>query len=326
MKKNNTTFLNLNIWPKLRAAVRGCKQPCFVAVAYFGAGAHRLLPLPPGSRLVVNASEGVVASGGTCPADLIALQKRGVSIYSLNNIHAKAFVIGRSAYIGSANATQNSSNLIEALICTTDPDIVRAAREFVRENCLHELTPTVLKRLGKLYKPPIFPGGKPGKKKRPKTSKGPTRPDLPPLLLAQVKLIDWTESDQRLHDAGLGTAKKRRKHPRSFELESFIWTGKCDCKRDDVVIQVTNEGKGKILVTPPGNVLHVETRKDEKRQVSVVYLERPANQKRRSVKALAKHLGDGAAKRLRKSGLVRNASFSQALLRAWVSNNLVYLE
>jgi len=49
-----------------------------MAVAYFGKGASRLLPLTAGSRLVVDASECAVASGQTCPADLIKLVARGV--------------------------------------------------------------------------------------------------------------------------------------------------------------------------------------------------------------------------------------------------------
>lgn len=53
---------------------------CAVAVAYFSEGASSLLPLAKGSRLVVNASERCVASGQTCPADLIKLVERGVAV------------------------------------------------------------------------------------------------------------------------------------------------------------------------------------------------------------------------------------------------------
>jgi hypothetical protein len=79
-------FLSRDIWPQLTKATRGCPQNCSAAVAYFGKGASRLLPLAKGSRLVVDASERSVASGQTCPADLIKLVKRGVAVYSVPNL------------------------------------------------------------------------------------------------------------------------------------------------------------------------------------------------------------------------------------------------
>src|ERR1019366_9999502 len=101
----STVFVSDNIWPQLTTAVRDSRQRCAVAVAYFGKGASNLLPLAQGSRLVVDASERAVASGQTCPADLFKLLKRGVTIYSVPNLHAKVFVLGRAAYIGSANVS-----------------------------------------------------------------------------------------------------------------------------------------------------------------------------------------------------------------------------
>jgi hypothetical protein len=61
-------LLTKNIWRTLTAATQTRTKPA-VAVAYFGQGAAGLLPLPSGSRLVVDASEGAVKSGQTCPAE-----------------------------------------------------------------------------------------------------------------------------------------------------------------------------------------------------------------------------------------------------------------
>jgi hypothetical protein len=263
---------------------------------------------------VVDASDRAVASGQTCPADLIKLVKRGVAVYSVPNLHAKVFVLGRAAFIGSANVSSRSaSQLVEAVVRTTEPNAVRAALQFVQDHCLHELTPAVLKRLTKIYRPPRVPGGKRGKRTAKPSFR---RPTLPRLMLAQLHLGDWSERDQAIHDAALVVAKKRREHPRSFELESFRQTGKCPYQRGDVVIQVTDEGGGSVLVTPPGNVLHVRTRRDDHRQVSFVYLERPAR-RRRPVKTLARALGRGALKRLRRDGIIRASAFAQALLNKW---------
>lgn len=310
----STTFVSQNIWSQLTKAVSDSRKPCAVAVAYFGAGASRLLPLVRNSRLVVDASERAVASGQTCPADLITLVERGIAVYSVPNLHAKVFALGNAAFIGSTNVSgRSASQLVEAVVRTTEPAAVRAARQFIHDLCLHELTPTVLRRLAKLYRPPLIPGGKRGKKRAKDTFR---RPTLPPLRLVQLKLGEWSESEQALHDTALPIAKKRRQHPRTYELDSFRWTGKCACQRGDLIIQVTNEGGGRVLVTPPGNVLHVRTRLEGKRQVSFVYLERPS-QRRRTLKALAQSLGQGSLKRLTKGGLIRDAAFSQALLNAW---------
>jgi hypothetical protein len=216
----STTLLTQDIWPQLTKIARGTRQPCAVAVAYFGAGASQLLPLPKNSRLVVDASERAIASGQTCPADLIKLVKRGVRAYSVPNLHAKVFVLGRAAYIGSANASNRSaSHLVEAVVRTTETDTVRSARQFVRELCLHELTPAVLKHLAKLYRPPHVPGGQPRKLNNKEVS---IRPALPRLLLGQLRLVDWSEREQAFHDTALAVAKRRREHPRNFELDSFM--------------------------------------------------------------------------------------------------------
>ena len=308
----STEFITKDIWPQLTKAVRGSGQTCAVAVAYFGKGASKLLPLAKGSRLVVDASERSVASGQTCPADLRKLVKRGVRVYSVPNLHAKVFVLGRAAYIGSANVSNRSaSQLVEAIIRTSDASATRAARKFVLDHCLHELTPTVLTRLAKLYRPPVVPGGKRGKKVAMQIS---SRPTLPPLLLAQLGLEEWSDKEQAIHDAGLLVARKRREHPRTFQQDSFIITGKCAYKRGDVLIQVTDEGGGNVLVAPPGNVLHTRSGRDGKANKTSVYVERPAH-RRRSIKTLTRALGRGSKKALERDGVVRDTAFAQALLK-----------
>lgn len=308
-----TDFLSRDIWPSLTKAVRRSRKRCAVAVAYFGAGAGRLLPLPKGSRLVVDASERAVASGQTCPADLLNLVNQGVAVYSVPNLHAKVFVLGRTAYIGSTNASTRSANhLVEAVVRTSETAAVGAAREFILAQCLHELTPEVLKRLAKLYRPPRIPGGKRGKRS---VADSAQRPSLPSLHLVQLELEDWSDRDQALHDAAEAVAAKRREHPRRFELESFRWTGHCPFRRGDVIVQVTDEGRGNVLVTPPGNVLHVRSRRDNRRLVSFVYLERPAR-RRRAIKSVARALGC-TQRRLRRNGLIRDQVLVEALLNTW---------
>lgn len=310
----STVFISRDVWRQISKVARASRRRADVAVAYFGKGASRLLPLAKGSILVVDASERSVTSGLTCPADLLKLVNRDVAVFSVPNLHAKVFVLGDVAFVGSANVSSSSaSRLVEAVVCTTQPSVVSSARRFVRDNCLHQLTPTLLRRLARMYRPPRVPGGKRGKPRREMSSAGPA---LPRVLLAQLQREAWSEQDQTLHDRGRAVAKRRQEHPRSFELDSFRYTGRCPFKAGDVVIQVSDEGGGSILASPPGNVRYVRTRRDGNRQVSFVYLERPAR-RRRSVKALARSLGRGAGKRLQRNGTIRETAFAKALLSVW---------
>lgn len=298
----SAAFITAGPWSEITRAAEASRRRCAVAVAYFGQGAARLLPLPRGSRLVVDASEGAVKSGQTCPADLLAMVRRGVRVFSVSNLHAKVFVLGCVAFIGSANVSRRSARtLIEAALRTREPAAVRAARAFVGDHCLHELTPELLKRLAKLYRP---------------AAGSVSPPTLPRLWLAQLDLQEWSERDQALHDAGEVVARKRREHPRRFELDSFRWTGRCPYQRGDKVIQITDEGSAGRLMAAPGNVLYVRTRRGKRGLVSFVYLERPAL-RRRQAAAVARKLGRGAQKRLQRGGPVREAAFAQALLNLW---------
>ncbi len=312
----STVFVSQKLWPELSKAVGRAKKHCGVAVAYFGAGASRFLPLERGSRLVVDASERAVASGQTCPADLLKLVKRGVVVYSVPNLHAKVFVLGKTAYVGSTNVSSRSaSHLVEAVLRTTEPSAFQAARKFVEDLCLHELTPEVLKQLGKLYRPPLIAGSK---RKQRRNAESAMRPTLPRLFLAQLHLMEWSDRDQALHDAGLVVARRRREHPRTFELTSFRVAGRCRYEPGDVVVQVTHESAGKALVSPPANVLHVRRRQDGKGHVAFVYLEH-ASRRRREVGMLANQLGRGSLRQLRRDGLVRDKSFARSLLGLWTA-------
>jgi hypothetical protein len=312
----STDFVADNIWPQLKLAAKSSRQRCAVAVAFLGKGGSNLLPLPPGSKLVVDASKHSVASGRVCPADLIKFVKRGVDVFSVPNLHAKVFVIGRTAYVGSTNISNNSaSNLVEAVIRTTDPVAVQAARKFVADLCFHQLSPKILEMLSKIYRPPKFPEGAAKGASQGEASSG--HPVLPRLVIARLKEVDWSDEDQELHDNGLKAANNHRKHLDGFVIDSFKWKGNHPYKNDDVVVQVTTQEDGRIFVAPPGNFLHAQTKHKGNRSFSIIFLERP-NRNRRQVKAMAQQLNYDE-KLLLRNGKVRNQPFARALLSAWSS-------
>ena len=76
-------------------------------------------------------------------------------IFSVANLHAKVYVLGTTALIGSANASQHSAHtLVEAMLLTTDRKVVEKSKAFVRSIAKNELGPEQLRRLRKLYRSP----------------------------------------------------------------------------------------------------------------------------------------------------------------------------
>ena len=305
-------FLSQGVWAELTTAVKKSKLPSYVAVAYFSEGASRQLPLHSGSHLVVDASEYSVKAGRTNPSELLKMHHRGVRVYCEPKLHAKVFVVGKTAYVGSNNASRNSANnLIEASICTTDPDAVAAARKFVANHCLNELGPDALKQLEMIYEPPKFSGDRRERGSQ-KIKLGPT---VSRLFLTQLVLGEWSEEEQQLHDRGEPIARKNCQHPRNWVLDSFPLYSRCSYSEGDRIVKVTDEGNGKILVDCPGHITRIEgPEKINNRLTYFAFIEHP-NRRRRSVRAIAKAVGC-TQKSMREDRRV-SQSLARELLKVW---------
>lgn len=65
---------------------------------------------------------------------MVKYVKAGVEVHSAANLHAKVFVLGRTAIVGSSNVSAASENsLVEAGIETTDPQVVAKCKRFVED-------------------------------------------------------------------------------------------------------------------------------------------------------------------------------------------------
>jgi PLD-like domain len=309
-----TQFVTHHIWKSLTASAKAARKPSLVAVAYFGQGASKLLPLRAGSRLVVDASEGAVKSGQTHPADLKRLQKRGVVIYSYPSLHAKVYAFDGFAFIGSANASNRSSGILrEAVVKTSDQEVVRSAKTFIRDLCRDELSPGRLDRLQKMYRPPRVPRGP---KAREKAHSQQPRQTMPRLFLAQLKLKDIPEGSEGASEQGMKIAKTRRKHGRSYVLDDYFSVGKNIIQEGDKVIQILERPDGSRLIDAPADVLYTRLWKGSRYPVTFIYLEHPDIRRIRLDK-LARRLGYGAKKKLHRDGLVRDREFAEKLLANW---------
>ena len=298
-------LLEDDVWSELQQAARASKRPAYVAVAYFGQGGARMLPLPRGSRLVVDASEKAVKAGQTSPAELAKLVRRGVRVYSVADLHAKVFVFGRTAYVGSTNVSRLSANkLVEATIKTTDPDTVRKARLFIKGLCLHELGQETIKKLQKQYRPPRVAGTT----NRARSRKRRGTPKMPRVFLAKLVYEDWPEEYEIAEEEATRIARTKMSHPRRHSLSIFRWLGKCAYKLGDIVVQVVDD----IEVWSPGTVVYTRRWSNGRSKMTFVCLEH-ASLRKTNVDRLAKRLGKEARKRLLRAGRVSN-EFARRLL------------
>lgn len=157
-----STLVTTNVWDKIATAASNTKHPSQVAVAYFGSRGPTLLPLLKGSALVVDASIPTVAQGATSPAALDQVRKTGVDIYTAQYLHAKVFAFDSVAFVGSANASQNSeTKLIEAVLRVQSKTEIAAIRGFVESLCITKLSASDLIDLKTYYQPPKFPKSEP---------------------------------------------------------------------------------------------------------------------------------------------------------------------
>ena len=289
------------VWHRLKQTLKAARGPSFVAVAYFGKGAARLLPLRSGSVLVVDASTEAVKAGVTHPRDLLECHARGVKVCSAPRLHAKVYVFGKTAIIGSANVSRNSaSTLMESAVVTTHQPTVTAAKGLVRDIAINEVGPNELKRLQKLYREPRFvPGHR--RSRSPAQSIRTNQLELPSIRVVMLTRNTLTEQEAAEAKAGAGVARTRRQHPRTWINDYFTWTGRCAMQPRDRILVITREADGRSLVDPIASVTHVRRYRTTRGDGAIVYFEHP-DRRRRTLKAIALKLGRGALSRLRREG------------------------
>jgi len=304
-------------WDHIQGLVQRQPGKCHVAVAYFGSGASKLLPLKSGSVLVVDMSERAVGSGQTKPSEVLSLINNGVEVHSVQNLHAKVFVIGTRALVGSTNVSYSSANaLIEALVETDVREAVGLCRDFVRSLKGEAISKAYARRMQRLYRPPRFGMG--DQKRRTKATLQPAHSPLWAVPLARIHL---DEADLAHADEGRPKARERMKAPRGSDVDEFFWHGSDLIGRlgeGHIVVQVTDEAN-KRMVSPEGRVLHIEEYRKGRSRSGVVFVEIPKRLRRRSLDSVVARLGSGAKflGKLRGPRILRDPAFTHSLLNLW---------
>lgn len=297
-------------WEEITEAAKATRGPSYVAVAYFGTGASELLPLKSGSILVVDLSKAALRAGRTNPSEL--LKYKGVEIHSEENLHAKVFVLGRLAFVGSTNASNHSADtLIEAVAESANRRFVNACRTFVKSRRGEEISPEGLKLRAKDYRPPKF-RGRGGRK--PKAPLPKHRP-----LWAVPLWVDWDDTDVMAYEAGLENAEKQLKLRSRFEIDGFSTGPGLSIRRGDRVMTMNLEEDGRHYLNPPGEVVDIGHYRRKRRRFKMIYYARVKGSRAKSLKFARKKLGRfvRGLPKSKRSKKITNARLSHAILNLW---------
>ena len=284
-----TRFHSDDSWSRIRdlAKMRGRR---LVAVPFLGKGAIRRLPLQAGDLLIVRLDEATVKSGQTSPFEIGKFLRKGVEVHAQSNLHAKVFVFGKTAVIGSTNvSTTSEEHLLEAVVETSDLRAVSAAATFVRSLRGDVVTPQYAKRLEKMYVPPRTLGA--GRPRSQQTMRGAGQS-----VLWAVKLETgaWIDEDYVQQDAGEPLARKKLKNTRHYVVDDFVWTPAGFGRKVRVgqrVLQIVEESSERVYAEAPYRVVRVQRYRVGNSSRVMVFVERKKRSRRVGLGRLLERLG-----------------------------------
>ena len=247
-----TAIFQAELWDRIVSESRGSKHRA-VVVAYVGRGASKILRLSKADTLVVDMSEQSVKSGQTDPYEIEKYRKRGVLLYTCQNLHAKFFIFDNVLIVASSNLSQHSQNtLLEAGLLTKDKFAVVRARKIVKSLQGQPITPEYIKLCKSKYRPPRFGGTKKVKGRRrilPKYSR---------LWLLNVESADFPEGESEFLDKENRKATKLIRQKKKYQMTTLRWVGNSTFTRNakvfDQVVQIEN-GQSE----PPSLIRHLRS-------------------------------------------------------------------
>lgn len=183
----------------------------------------------------------------------MAFIKRGVEVHAVANLHAKCYVFGRTAIVGSANVSELSENrLVEAGFEVSDPAAVTSCREFVRGLAGDVVELEFARQQIRYYKPPQIPFAVP----RGRIDRRPRQTDLMAVALEE---IDYDEADESAAERARSAASKEVQDTARFRLDEFRWSGRGSkaLRKNTRVLMCTTDTRGRIRVTAPARILKI---------------------------------------------------------------------
>jgi hypothetical protein len=235
------------VWLELkRLAARKSRGSAIVAVPYV---TEPLLDLRAGDTLAVDLSPPILRAGQTNPKVLRRYLRAGVSLYSSPGLHAKIFVLGDTAVVGSPNMSKASErDLREAVIVVKERAAVRTAAEVARRLLDRELGKADLDDAARLYCPPQRGPARPT---RPSTEypAGPPPTASDRLWLLGLYLTEWPATAEKRAAAANRGIRRRAGAAADVEIGSALFDLDTAPKLrlDDLVIEASAPANGKPL-------------------------------------------------------------------------------
>jgi len=153
---SNLIFLpHKHLWLTIKKLAKECRLPKKIAVPYIGKGGAASLHFRKGDILLCALTEANARNGVVCPEEIEKLQAKGVKVYIRENLHAKIYLLGRTAIVCSASLSDNSANYLdEAGAMTTDRTVTPGINQWFKERIGQPVTPEWLAQCKRAYRPP----------------------------------------------------------------------------------------------------------------------------------------------------------------------------
>jgi hypothetical protein len=274
----------------------------------------KVLPLKRGSILVVRADIATVKGGLTNPHDLEVLVKREVQVHSLKNLHAKIYVAGGKAFVGSMNASSLSfdGKLAEAAVEIRESRAVAAAKLAVLAWALGpSLTLEDLEELKAIYKP---------RRDGPKNIRKPGNEELelPQLRILRTRAGRWEKHTQQRFDEDAPALRKEAAADKEA-IRAVEWVGTPPkIFKDMLDLEIRRKGRD-LRVHPPSRLRRV-TGTQKGKSEKLVYLSSQQGSRTKLLSKILVQLGSQSrlARHLRGRGRrITSPEDIQRILSIW---------
>lgn len=280
--------------PMRRIVQLAAKSKGIVAVPFLGKNASTILPLLPGSVLITRLTKTDVEQGLVSPAEVIQYLGQGVEVHSCSNLHAKVYVFGKRAVIGSANVSNSSLSLVEAAVESSDEGLVGQARQFVEALRAEPVTVEFATSLLRFYRTDRVGGWTEDQAAASGPVGGKTKARHSRMWVMSLVDRDWSEEVEAAADVGRPTAKSRIEDPARLGLTEIGWESKTWAKLavGDRVVQRFARGRGYVF-DAPAKIVHIEPSTDA--SSAAVFLAQRKRAKSLSSTLVRAELGELAA-------------------------------
>ena len=301
-----------DVWSRLRAVAASPRRgTACVAVSFIGGGATTRLPLRRGDTLVTRCDEAAVRAGLVDPRELLRYLKRGVDVHAVANLHAKVFVLGGIAFVGSANLSSMSEHgLVEAVSESNEPRFVRACRRFVESLRGSVIDQFTVEALIPHYRPPKI-HVPPSRTRKPRQAA---------LSVVMLEPADLDDIDRSAVAASKRDAEGRIEDPDAFRLDYFRWSGKLPTRlrKGSMVLCCTEYGSRTTMVSPPARVVAIKRFRARRGARAIIYIAARKRFPERPLKSIMKRIPEAAMiRRVSVFRPITDRALARKLLALW---------